>query len=245
MVSIQVLFFVVVCEIVIIAGVVVLLKEWASFKKRTYNEVCEYLRSMKWPDVIEFFSEEKQREVDMFWTAPNFQEAFLDTVQAEDLTLTAAVGLVNSQPERMLAGGVTKLPSYRREQRARLELAQEYFTRMYYNNKVIRQWANTEWFDMKRKGLKYSVDEMMAIRQVMQETQAFRMFALGALVRGWFLSLLRFDDFKFIPFVPRIHKLRTFMGKDLLDQYECVKNAAAALSRLYGENEPETLLALM
>lgn len=136
-------------------------------------------------------------------------------------------------------------PTYRRDQRSRLECAKEYVSRAYHNCRIVLEWGTTEWRDMIDLHLEYEPLVVEAIKALRKEAAAFRWIALMALSYMWLLSLLHFDQWRFMP-VPGIAARRKVFSADILQSYERVKQAAATLARVaYAEEQTDLILAKM
>lgn len=122
----------------------------------------------------------------------------------------------------------------RRALRVRLDMAREYLRRMQHNALIIFQWADTEWSDMVRHGLSYDEETREKILTLRRETVVFRIAVMVVLGEIWLWSLLHFDKYLLLP-IPRVGSLRRAGGIDILETYRKMKEAAAALALIYGE----------
>ena len=122
----------------------------------------------------------------------------------------------------------------RRALRVRLDMAREYLRRMQHNALIIFQWADTEWSDMVRHGLSYDEETREKILALRRETIIFRVAVMVVLGEIWLWSLLHFDKYLLLP-VPRFDSLRRAGSIDVLETYRKMKEAAAALALIYGE----------
>jgi hypothetical protein len=131
---------------------------------------------------------------------------------------------------------------FRRDQRARLDLAMELVgRRAYHNSRLSAEWNNTEWCDMIDYHLEYEPEKVEAMRTLRRETAAFRWIALLDLTYMWLLSLA----WPIIP-VPSIAARRKVFSADVLQSYERVRQAAANFARLaYSEEEAQLVLTKM
>lgn len=130
----------------------------------------------------------------------------------------------------------------RRSQRARLDLACEFVERMAYNNRILSQWGRTERHDMLKHHLEYEPETVEQINQLISTTAEFRKMAFITTCRIRIFSLLNFDKLRFLP-VPSVAALRTVCKADLLQTYQGVIRAAAALATVYGEESVQDILA--
>jgi hypothetical protein len=134
---------------------------------------------------------------------------------------------------------------FRHEQRRQLEIALELVGRAYHNNRLSRQWIGTEWRDMMKHHLAYEPEVVEAMRLIRRETGKFRRMALYDLAYMWLLSLLHFDEWRFMP-VPSVVARRKVFNDDILQAYERVRLAVANFASLaYSEEEAECVLAKM
>ena len=134
---------------------------------------------------------------------------------------------------------------FRRDQRARLDLAVELLVRAYHDNRLSHEWVNTEWCDMIQYHLEYDFEQVEAMKLLRKETRSFKWIALFDLGHMWLLSLLHFERLRFMP-VPSVVARRKVFGKDILQSYELVRQAAANMARLVmSEDEAQLVLAKM
>ena len=134
---------------------------------------------------------------------------------------------------------------FRQKQRARLEMAIELVGRALHDNRLAREWNNTEWRDMIDQHLEYELPMTEAMKTLRRETWVFMLLAMVDLSYMWFLSLLHFDKLRFMP-VPSIAALRKVGSRDIVQAYERVVQATANLARMgYSEEEAEVVLAKM
>lgn len=134
---------------------------------------------------------------------------------------------------------------FRHEQRRRLEIAVELVSRALHNNRLSHQWVGTEWRDMMKHHLAYDPEVVEAMRRVRRKTRQFRRMALYDLAYMRFLSLLHFDDWRFMP-VPSVVARRKVFNDDILQAYQRVQLAVANFARLaYSRVEEECILAKM
>ena len=132
----------------------------------------------------------------------------------------------------------------RRTARARLALLREYLKRMQHNATIVYQWAETEWSDMVRHALEYDDETRNRILAVHRECITFLVAARIALIRTWFWSILHFDKLTILP-VPSVAGMRRPASVDLVAAYQQVKEAAAGLAGVYGEEQVEEIRTLM
>jgi hypothetical protein len=132
----------------------------------------------------------------------------------------------------------------RRTMRARLALSREYLKRMLHNATIVYQWAETEWSDMVRHALEYDDETRARILAVHRECITFMVAARFALIRMWFWSILHFDKLTILP-VPSVAGMRKPGSLDLVAAYLLVKEAAAGLAGVYGEEQVEEIRSLM
>ena len=121
-----------------------------------------------------------------------------------------------------------------REQRVRLDLAREYFRRMLHNALIIHQWANTELRDNINKEPGYYNQREQQVITVCERASEFRMLTQVVLTKIWFLSLLHQLDKLHLAPALRVAALRKTGTADVLNLYERLKDAAAALALTYG-----------
>lgn len=132
----------------------------------------------------------------------------------------------------------------RRTLRARLALCREYLKRMQHNAIIVYQWAETEWSDMVRHHLEYDPATREKILALHRDSITFLVAARVALIRIWFWSVLHFDKVAIFP-VPSVAGLRRPGSVDLVAAYRQVKQAAAGLAEVYGEEQVEEIRTLM
>ena len=172
-----------------------------------------------------------------------FKERTLDEVigYLRKLDWNEVSKLFDVNEEEKLMGFWTRR-EFRRTQRARLDLAGEFLECMYHNNRVLFQWGSTEYRDMRRHHLQYEPETLENIRQLVKTTKHFRQTAFAVICRIKLLSLLNFEKLRFLP-VPGVAVLRSLWNTDLLQAYEAVVNAAAALASVYGEEYEQEIMA--
>lgn len=174
-------------------------------------------------------------------------------VQFKDRTLDEVVGflrkvdwdelnqLFDSSAEEGLTGfGMSR--TFRRSQRVRLDKAREFLERMQYDNRLLFQWASTEYKDMRSHHLDYDPQTLDNILDLIASTRKFRRIVLPAICRIRLLSLLNFDRFSFLP-IPSIAGLRKPGRNDLVQAFQGVRKAAVALAAVYGEEYQEEIAA--
>ena len=149
--------------------------------------------------------------------------------------------LFDPAEEEKLIGFWTRR-DFRRSQRARLDLAREFVECMYYDNRILFQWANTEHKDMRKHHLQYEPATVESILRLIDASRRFRRVALLALWKIRFLSFLHFDKLHFLR-VPGVAALRNVGNTDLLRTFQSVKEAAVALAGVYGEECALEILA--
>jgi|SRR5579862_615376 len=136
-------------------------------------------------------------------------------------------------------------PTFRRDQRARLECVKEYVGRAHHNCRIVLEWAVTEHRDMVDHHLDYEPPVVEAIRTLRKEARRYRWIALIDLTFMWLLSLSHFDRWRFMP-IPSVAARRKVFSADVLQSYERVRQAAATLARVaYAEDQTELILAKM
>jgi hypothetical protein len=174
-----------------------------------------------------------------------FKERTLDEVVGylRKLDWEEVSKLFDTHEEEKLMGFWTRR-EFRRTQRARLDLASEFLERMYHDNRIFFQWGSTEYKDMRRHHLQYEPETLKNIRQLVRATKEFRRIALIVIFKVKFLSLLNFEKLRFLP-VPSVAALRTVWNGDLLQAYEAVVKAAAAMASVYGEEYGQEIMAII
>lgn len=136
-------------------------------------------------------------------------------------------------------------PTFRRDQRAQLECAKEYVSRASHNSRIVLEWATTERRDMIDHSLEYLPSVVEAIDRLRKEARRFRWIAFADLSQMWLLSLSHFDRWHFMP-IPSVAARRKVFASDILQSYEKVKEAAAALARAaYADEQTALILAKM
>ena len=133
---------------------------------------------------------------------------------------------------------------FRRAQRARLDLARELVECMYYDSRILFQWADTENRDMRKHHLDYEPETLDAIRQLIRATTEFRRVGIIVMLKIRFWSLLNFEKLEFLP-VPGVAKLRWVGEDDLLRSFAAVRSAALALAGVYGQEYAEEIAAVL
>jgi hypothetical protein len=123
---------------------------------------------------------------------------------------------------------------FRREQHVRLDLAREFFRRMQHNAVIIHQWANTELRDNINKEPGYYNEREQQVITVCERAVEFRMLSRIVLVKIRFLNLLHQLDKLHLAPALRVAALRKTGTADMLNLYERLKDAAAALALTYG-----------
>jgi hypothetical protein len=132
----------------------------------------------------------------------------------------------------------------RRAQRGRLDLARVFVQNLYHNATIVYQWGETEWSDMVRHSLEYDEDTRAKILALHREAVTFLVASRVALIKIWFWGLLHFDRIPIVP-LPSVAALRQPGSIDLLQSYQRVKQAAAALASIYGEEQSSDIESLM
>jgi hypothetical protein len=118
---------------------------------------------------------------------------------------------------------------FRMEQRRRIALALEYYSRMAHNTGLLTEWANTEF----RKSLKTGNREANASsRELLDTCIEFRIHAYIMRMR-LHVWLFRIRALPFIP-VPLLAEARRIGSFDLVYSYEQIKQSAEKLSRACG-----------
>jgi hypothetical protein len=134
--------------------------------------------------------------------------------------------------------------NFRRGLRARLDLAREYMQNLHHNVTIVCQWGETEWSDMVRHDLEYDEETRKKILALHREAITFLVACRVALLKMCFWSLLHFDKWPVLP-LPSVAALRRPGSVDLLHAYQRVKQAAAELAFIYGEEHSSEILELM
>lgn len=134
--------------------------------------------------------------------------------------------------------------NFRRTQRARLDQAREFLRCMYHNCLLLFQWSNTERKDKRKHHLQYEPELTASISNLVSITRRFCWIAFVIRFKIIFLSLLNFDKLPFLP-IPSVVALRTVRNTDLIELYEAVKKAAAALASVYGEESVQQIMGTM
>lgn len=132
----------------------------------------------------------------------------------------------------------------RRTVRCRLDLAREYVQNLQHNATIVCQWGETEWSDMVRHQLEYDEDTRAKLLSLHREAVTFLIACRVVRIKIWFWSLLHFDRWAVVP-LPRVSALRRPGSIDLLQSYQRVKQAAAALASIYGEEYSTEIEVLM
>lgn len=132
----------------------------------------------------------------------------------------------------------------RRALRCRLDLAREYVRNLHHNVTIVYQWGETEWQDMVRHHLEYDEDTRQKMLALHREAITFLVAARVAMVKMWLWSVVQFEKWPVLA-LASVAVLRTPGSVDLLHAYQRVKNAAAALASVYGEEHSEEIGKLM
>jgi hypothetical protein len=175
-----------------------------------------------------------------------FRERTLDDVrtvlQEVDIPILEEIFDVEGETKlRLLQGDHL---AYRREMRARLDTADEHMGRAAHNALILLQWGSTEYDDMKRWIESYSQFQQQQITALYSEGRDFRRLSLRYTVRNWLFCLWRFDKCRILP-VPSIAALRQIGGRDFIDAYKKLVEAAAGLGMIYGKDEANELRSRM
>ena len=135
----------------------------------------------------------------------------------------------------------------RRKQRIRLDLAAERYRCKYHAVRVVLQWLNTEWHDMRHLHTmgEYTQEALENLQIARELGSRFCRLALLPMAKMWMLRiLLRLDKFLLLP-TPNIAAFRKVGRVDMLKLYEEFKLAAAEFARTYGDDQSEQLRALL
>ncbi|HEY6350471.1 MAG TPA: hypothetical protein VI636_13780 [Candidatus Angelobacter sp.] len=132
----------------------------------------------------------------------------------------------------------------RRALRCRLDLAREYLRSLHHNVTIVYQWGETEWQDMVRHHLEYDEETRQKMLLLHREAVTFLVAARVALVKTWIWSVVQFEKWPVLP-LASVADLRTPGSVDLLHAYQRVKEAAAALASVYGEEHSDEIGNLM
>ena len=188
-------------EAIGLAGLYFLFKRLSQFTRRTWDDVPEFLRQVRFESVEKLFDADEEKE---------------------------ALTFGNS----------------RRALRCRLDLAREYLRSLQHNVTIVYQWGETEWLDMVRHHLQYDEDTREKILALHREAITFLVAVRVALFKIWFWSVLQFEKWPAIP-LSSVAGLRRPGSVDLLEAYQRVKSAAAALASVYGEEHVDEINQLM
>jgi len=188
-------------EAIGLAGLYFLFKRLSQFTRRTWDDVPEFLRQVRFESVEKLFDADEEKE---------------------------ALTFGNS----------------RRALRCRLDLAREYLRSLQHNVTIVYQWGETEWLDMVRHHLQYDEDTREKIIALHREAITFLVAVRVALFKIWFWSVLQFEKWPAIP-LSSVAGLRQPGSVDLLEAYQRVKRAAAALASVYGEEHVDEINQLM
>lgn len=180
----------------------------SQFKKRTLEEVFDFVYPVSNQDAETLFSTREEQATAEFW-------------QTKEL--------------------------FREEQRRRMGRAQAYILRRQHNALIIEQWANTEWFDMRKNSLQDEAgpDLIDAIVHVQQAAGSFRVASSMILSRISFWNMVRLVDAWQILSPPSVAGLRKAGKIDLLRGYQNVRETALALASFYGRKRRELLGSLI
>lgn len=132
----------------------------------------------------------------------------------------------------------------RRALRCRLDLAREYLRSLHHNVTIVYQWGETEWQDMVSHSLEYDEETRHKMLSLHREAVTFLVAARIAMVKTWIWSVLQFEKWPVLP-LASVADLRTLGSVDLLHAYQRVKEAAAALASVYGEEHSDEIGNLM
>jgi len=188
-------------EAIGLAGLYFLFKRLSQFKRRTWDDVPEFLRQVRFESVEKLFDAGEEKE---------------------------ALTFGNS----------------RRALRCRLDLAREYLRSLQHNVTIVYQWGETEWLDMVRHQLQYDEDTREKILALHREAITFLVAVRVALFKIWFWSVVQFEKWPALP-LASVAGLRHPGSVDLLDGYQRVKTAAAALASVYGQEHADEINELM
>ncbi len=138
--------------------------------------------------------------------------------------------LLNLADEGYLRLNLSPL-EFRKEQRHRIAVALECYSRMAHNSLLVQQWANTE---MRKSALTRNREAARASSELNNFCIEFRVHALMTRVRlhGW---LFRIKALPFVP-VPFLAAARRNDSFDLVYSYERIKQEAEKLSRASGSH---------
>lgn len=132
----------------------------------------------------------------------------------------------------------------RRVLRSRMDLAREYLRNLHHNVTIVYQWGETEWQHRVRHGPEYDGETRDKMLSLHREAITFLVAARVALVKIWLWSVVQFEKWPAVP-CATMAGLRTPGSVDLLHAYQRVKDAAAALASVYGEEYSEEIGNLM
>lgn len=143
---------------------------------------------------------------------------------------------------------VLRVPvNFRRAQRSRFDLAGTHYRYQHQRVRVLLQWANTEWYDMRTLATEneYSEQALRDLRTMRQKGKRFCRLVLVLRLKIWAWRVVMAIDQSRLLRTPRLSAYRTVGLVDMLELYQDIKLAAAGFALTYGEEESQNLLAAL
>jgi hypothetical protein len=131
---------------------------------------------------------------------------------------------------------------FRRLQRQRMRLCAEYLARMAHNAEVTQGWSNRDHSEASSKQRSFADEKTHLLWQLAKTATEVRLFVLIARLEVGVWLLLRLDLLP-LSLVPRLDKVRTIGGADLLVAYRNMIDLAKTVSHYYGPDWSEKLNA--
>lgn len=128
--------------------------------------------------------------------------------------------------------------------RQRMRLCAEYLARVAHNAEVVQGWSNHEYFESLSRLRNPADEKTYLLWEIAKTATEIRLFALMMRVEVGFALVLRLDLLP-LSLVPRIYKIRTVAGVDLLGTYKTMIDLVKQVSQFYGPEWPEKLNAAL
>ena len=131
---------------------------------------------------------------------------------------------------------------FRRLQRQRMRLCAEYLARVAHNAEVVQGWSNRDHSEAYERQRNPADEKTYLLWQLAKTATEVRLFALITRLEVGVWLLLRLDLLP-LSLVPRLDKVRTMGGADLLITYRNMIDLAKTVSHYYGPDWSEKLNA--
>ncbi len=131
-------------------------------------------------------------------------------------------------------------PEFRQFQRQRMCLCAEYLARVAHNAEVVQGWSNHEHSESMSRLRNPADKKTYLLWELAKTATEIRLYTLVMRLEVGLWLVLRLDLLP-LPLVPRLDRIRTVAGRDLMVAYRTMVDLAKQVSQFYGSDWAEKM----